>query len=70
MKVLALLIALLIIPIPAFAYLDPASGSAIISAIIGLFVAISLVIKSYWYKFKSLYSEYTKDKTNTNHGGR
>lgn len=59
MKILALLFALLIFPVPAFAYLDPASGSAIISAIIGLFVAVSLVIKSYWYKLKSLFAKKT-----------
>lgn len=40
---------------PAMAYLDPGSGSAIMSAIIGLFVAIGLTIKTYWYKFKSLF---------------
>ncbi|HLU06903.1 MAG TPA: hypothetical protein VKZ91_10140 [Woeseiaceae bacterium] len=41
---------------PAFAYLDPGSGSAIVSAIIGAFVAAGLVIKTYWYKLKSLFS--------------
>ena len=40
---------------PAMAYLDPGSGSAIMSAVIGLFVAIGLTIKTYWYKFKSLF---------------
>lgn len=40
---------------PTLAYIDPGSGSAIASAIIGLFVAIGLAIKSYWYKFKSLF---------------
>ena len=37
---------------PAMAYIDPGSGSAIMSAIIGFFVAISLAIKTYWYKIK------------------
>ena len=40
---------------PAMAYLDPGSGSAIMSALIGLFVAIGLTMKTYWYKFKSLF---------------
>ena len=35
---------------PAVAYIDPGSGSAIMSAVIGLFVAIGLVVKTYWYK--------------------
>jgi len=40
---------------PAMAYLDPGSGSAIMSAIIGLFVAIGLTVKTYWYKLKSFF---------------
>ena len=46
---------------PAMAYIDPGSGSAIMSAIIGFFVAISLAIKTYWYKIKSLF---LRKKTN------
>lgn len=34
----------------AYAYLDPASGGAIISAIIGAFVASAIFFKSIWYK--------------------
>jgi len=40
---------------PAHAYLDPGSGSAIMSAIVGLFVALGIVIKTYWYKLKSVF---------------
>jgi hypothetical protein len=39
---------------PAMAYIDPGSGSAIMSAIIGFFVAISITIKTYWYKIKAI----------------
>ncbi len=46
---------------PAMAYIDPGSGSAIMSAIIGLFVATGLVIKTYWYKIKSIF---TRKKAN------
>ena len=42
---------------PAMAYIDPGSGSAIISAVIGFFVAIGLAIKTYWYKIKSFFSK-------------
>ncbi len=45
-----------IICLPAFAYIDPASGSAIMSLIIGFFVTLGLVLKTYWYKFKALFS--------------
>lgn len=40
---------------PAMAYIDPGSGSAIMSAIIGIFVAVGLAIKTYWYKLKSFF---------------
>lgn len=40
---------------PAMAYIDPSSGSAIISAIIGFFVAISMTIKTYWYKIRAFF---------------
>jgi len=56
MKKVALLALALGFSSPAFAYLDPGSGSAIISAIIGAFVAAGLVVKTYWYKFRSLFS--------------
>ena len=48
---------------PTMAYIDPASGSAIISAIIGFLVALSIMIKSFWYKLKSLM---TKTKRSNN----
>ncbi|MDX2471616.1 MAG: hypothetical protein QNL04_13680 [SAR324 cluster bacterium] len=41
---------------PAMAYIDPGSGSAIMSGIIGFFVALGLVIKTYWFKIKSLFT--------------
>jgi O-antigen/teichoic acid export membrane protein len=44
-----------------FAYIDPGSGSAIMSAIIGFFVAIGLAIKTYWYKFKSFFVRKKED---------
>lgn len=39
---------------PVFAYIDPGSGSAIMSAVIGFFLAVSIAIKTYWYKLKSM----------------
>ena len=55
-----LLITLLTLSPPAMAYIDPGSGSAIMSAIVGFFVAIAMVVKTYWYKFKSLFSSSPK----------
>jgi len=40
---------------PAFAYIDPGSGSALISIIIGAFVAVGLAIKSFWYKITGFF---------------
>lgn len=47
---------------PLFAYIDPGSGSAIMSAIIGFFVAVGLAVKTYWYKIKGFFTG-DKDKT-------
>jgi hypothetical protein len=38
----------------ARAYLDPSTGSMILSAIVGLFATIGLAVKTYWYKLKNL----------------
>lgn len=38
------------------AYIDPGSGSAIMSAIVGFFAAVTMLVKTYWYKLKSLFS--------------
>jgi hypothetical protein len=38
----------------AQAYLDPSTGSMILSAIVGLFATLGLAVKTYWYKFRNL----------------
>jgi hypothetical protein len=38
----------------AQAYLDPSTGSMILSAIVGLFATIGLALKTYWYKLRNL----------------
>lgn len=43
------------VPASAFAYLDPSTGSMIVSAIIGIFASIALAVKTYWYKLKNLF---------------
>ena len=48
--------ALVAVCLPAFAYIDPGSGSAIVSLIIGFFVALGLTVKTYWYKLKGLFT--------------
>jgi hypothetical protein len=39
----------------AFAYLDPSTGSMILSAIVGIIATLGLALKTYWYKLKSLF---------------
>ena len=48
------LIIFMFISQPAFAYLDPGTGSAIMSLIIGFFVAIGVLIKTFWYNKRIL----------------
>jgi hypothetical protein len=41
---------------PAFAYLDPSTGGMILSAILGLIATLGLMVKTYWYKLKNMFS--------------
>ena len=50
-----LIAVLLLTPVSAFAYLDPTTGSMLISAIVGLFASLVLAIKTYWYRIKSFF---------------
>ena len=47
----------------AYAYLDPGTGSIIITAIIAMFAAISTKISYLWHKFKNFFKnkEYKKN---------
>lgn len=53
---LFLIVILALMPLPAHAYIDPGSGSAIMGAIVGFFVALGVALKTYWYKFKGLFT--------------
>ena len=48
-------LALVLLPAPAHAYLDPGTGSMILSALIGLFATAALAVKTWWYRIKSLF---------------
>jgi hypothetical protein len=39
----------------AEAYLDPSTGSMLISAIVGIVASIGLAVKTYWYRLKALF---------------
>ena len=44
-----------LISAPAFAYLDPGTGSMLIQGLVGAIAAAALTIKLYWHKFKALF---------------
>jgi hypothetical protein len=46
-----------------FAYLDPSTGSMIVSAIIGILASIALAAKTYWYKLKGLFRRRDRAQT-------
>lgn len=48
-----LTIIILILALPLYAYLDPGTGSAIISVVIAAIVSAGVVIKYYWRKIVS-----------------
>jgi hypothetical protein len=54
LRVLAVTALLSLAP-SAHAYLDPGTGSLILSAIVGLLATIGLAIKTWWYKIKGLF---------------
>lgn len=39
----------------AEAYLDPSTGTMIISAVVGIFASLALALKTYWYKLKKMF---------------
>jgi len=45
---------------PVFAYLDPSTGSMVVSAIVGIFASIALAVKTYWYKIKGFFKRDSK----------
>jgi hypothetical protein len=50
-----LAIVLALQPVSAFAYLDPTTGSMVISAIVGLLASLVLAIKTYWYRLRRFF---------------
>jgi len=54
------MLALLAVSPAAFAYLDPSTGSMVVSAIVGIFASIALAVKTYWYKIKGWFRRDSK----------
>lgn len=65
-KNLLFLALLLALPNTAFAYLDPASGSLLLSSIVAIFASIIFTLKNIFYKFGSLGAAFSNFLTNFN----
>jgi hypothetical protein len=50
LRVALVLVACLAIASPAYAYLDPGTGSMLISAVVGVAAALGLAVKMFWYR--------------------
>ena len=48
----AVLVWVLVVATPAEAYLDPSTGSMVISVLVGLLASLGLVLKSSWYRVR------------------
>jgi uncharacterized membrane protein len=53
-RALIVLVFLLAVPLPAYAYLDPQTGSMIVSAIVAFVATIGMGVQAYWHKLVSL----------------
>jgi hypothetical protein len=53
--VVIMLLAFLSTASPAYAYLDPGTGSMLISAVIGVAAAVGLALKMFWYRLAALF---------------
>ena len=62
---LVLAICLLSVSPAAFAYLDPSTGSMVVSAIVGIFASIALAVKTYWYKIKGFLKRDSKQDSSS-----
>jgi len=62
-RVFALILLLLLSP-SVFAYLDPSTGSMVVSVLVGVFASIGLALRTYWYKIKGFFKRIGKPETN------
>jgi len=52
-RVLAMTVALMLVAAPAFAYIDPGTGSFLVQGIIAAVIGIGVTGKLYWSRIKS-----------------
>jgi hypothetical protein len=56
-----MLVACLAVARPAYAYLDPGTGSMLLSAVIGVAAAVGLAVKMFWYRLIGLFRGRPRD---------
>ena len=61
----AMAIMLLLVSPSVFAYLDPSTGSMVVTAIVGIFASAALAVKTYWYKLRKLFRRAKRRTTGT-----
>lgn len=48
---------------PAWAYLDPGTGSMLVTAVVGLFATMVLTFKTWWYRLLRLFRREQQDNS-------
>lgn len=67
--VVALLFSLsLVYPGEAHAYVDPGSGSVIVTTVLGLFAAIGYTVRKYFYRIRRFFKKPEKSKDESDEG--
>jgi hypothetical protein len=53
-RALIVLVFVLSVPLPAYAYLDPQTGAMVLSAVVGFVATLGMGVQAYWHKLVSL----------------
>lgn len=51
-KILGLALSLILLATPAYAYLDPGTGSMLLQVILGGIAAVGVALKLFWHKIR------------------
>jgi hypothetical protein len=55
LRIALMLVVCLSIASPAYAYLDPGTGSMLVSAVVGVAAAVALAVKMFWYRLLAFF---------------
>lgn len=62
-------ISLLVLAEPAYAYIDPGTGAAVTTAILGFFASIAYTFRKYMYRVKDLFTGKSRKAETSQEGG-